>query len=104
MEFVKEILYCDHLKIHALEHAGELSCTCVEFVCRNLSRSVVFNFIDSTCCVSFLVRGFPKARSLLDFPKSSDRDGISRTAHSLITQLDRWTVFGTAGSTFDRNV
>ena len=41
----------------------------------------------------------------LDLPKSSlkkGRDDLSRTAHSWITQLDGWTVFGMADQLFDQ--
>ena len=43
---------------------------------------------------------------MLDLPKSSWKKGIddlSRAVHSWITQLDGWTVFGTADGTFDHN-
>ena len=47
------------------------------------------------------------ARMTLDLPKSSckkERDDLSRTANSWITQLDGRMVFGTADGTFDHNV
>ena len=43
----------------------------------------------------------------LDLPKSSwrkERDDLSRSVNSWITQLDGRTVFGTADGTFDHNV
>ena len=44
---------------------------------------------------------------LLDLPKPFWKKGIEdllRVAHSWITQLDGWTDFGMADSTFDHNV